>query len=223
MVSDGAGHFVADVKLAEGPYAYRFFVNGGWVNDSPSHSEADVEESNGIRGHNSAVIVGPDGRNLAPVEPGKIAVAGLHHVPSNIRYFDPISASEVRIAFGAQAGNLSSAAMYSLAGSRWRRDDLYPVETLAGISYFAGVALSQTTNLSYFFVLQDGSTKGYYACGKYYNSRAQARRNAWQGAMRPSFNTPDWAQHAVWYQIFPERFRNGSASNDPTNVTPWTA
>jgi hypothetical protein len=41
--------------------------------------------------------------------------------------------------------------------------------------------------------------------------------------MRPSFNTPDWAQHAVWYQIFPERFRNGSASNDPTNVTPWTA
>ncbi len=223
MVSDGAGHFVADVMLAEGPHAYRFHVNGGWENDSARHSEADLEESNGIRGHNSAVIVGPDGRNLAPVEPGKIAVAGLHHVPSNIRYFDPISTSEVRIAFGAQAGNLSSAAVYSLAGSRWRRDDLYPVETRAGISYFAGVALSQTTNLSYFFELQDGSTKGYYAGGKYYTSLAQARRNAWQGAMRPSFNTPDWAQHAVWYQIFPERFRNGSASNDPTNITPWTS
>jgi glycosidase len=26
---------------------------------------------------------------------------------------------------------------------------------------------------------------------------------------------PQWAKHAVWYQIFPERFRNGDAGNDP--------
>jgi glycosidase len=26
---------------------------------------------------------------------------------------------------------------------------------------------------------------------------------------------PAWAKHAVWYQIFPERFRNGDAANDP--------
>ncbi len=26
---------------------------------------------------------------------------------------------------------------------------------------------------------------------------------------------PQWAKHAVWYQIFPERFRNGDKSNDP--------
>lgn len=28
-------------------------------------------------------------------------------------------------------------------------------------------------------------------------------------------STPDWAKGAVWYQIFPERFRNGSPDNDP--------
>ncbi len=47
---------------------------------------------------------------------------------------------------------------------------------------------------------------------------------------------PDWAADAVWYQIFPERFRNGDPSNDPTRetletpvvpdsswrLTPWT-
>ncbi|MEX1044555.1 MAG: glycoside hydrolase family 13 protein [Chthoniobacterales bacterium] len=27
---------------------------------------------------------------------------------------------------------------------------------------------------------------------------------------------PPWAKDAVWYQIFPERFRNGDPSNDPT-------
>ena len=25
--------------------------------------------------------------------------------------------------------------------------------------------------------------------------------------------TPDWAKDAVWYQIFPERFRNGEAKS----------
>ncbi|MEK8022420.1 MAG: glycoside hydrolase family 13 protein [Candidatus Hydrogenedentota bacterium] len=29
-------------------------------------------------------------------------------------------------------------------------------------------------------------------------------------------SVPEWAQDAVWYQIFPERFRNGDPSNDPT-------
>lgn len=27
---------------------------------------------------------------------------------------------------------------------------------------------------------------------------------------------PEWAKRAVWYQIFPDRFRNGDPSNDPT-------
>ena len=45
---------------------------------------------------------------------------------------------------------------------------------------------------------------------------------------------PEWSQDAIWYQIFPERFRNGDPANDPTpesvevpaasgwRVTPWT-
>ncbi|HEX9613859.1 MAG TPA: alpha-amylase family glycosyl hydrolase, partial [Bacteroidota bacterium] len=31
----------------------------------------------------------------------------------------------------------------------------------------------------------------------------------------PDVNVPSWAKSAVWYQIFPERFRNGDPSNDP--------
>lgn len=50
---------------------------------------------------------------------------------------------------------------------------------------------------------------------------------------------PEWAKRAVWYQIFPERFRNGDTTNDPTvndiigswphetpkewNRSPWTS
>lgn len=43
---------------------------------------------------------------------------------------------------------------------------------------------------------------------------------------------PQWAKQAIWYQIFPERFRNGDPGNDPKvldqegswphdSVSPW--
>jgi len=48
-------------------------------------------------------------------------------------------------------------------------------------------------------------------------------------------SSPHWVKDAIWYQIFPERFRNGNTSNDPTveeleikhprtwQVSSWTA
>ncbi|ABX05711.1 MAG TPA: glycoside hydrolase family 13 protein [Herpetosiphon sp.] len=35
------------------------------------------------------------------------------------------------------------------------------------------------------------------------------------------WQTPDWVKHAVFYQIFPERFANGDRTNDPANAQPW--
>src|SRR6266446_1165558 len=35
------------------------------------------------------------------------------------------------------------------------------------------------------------------------------------------FETPAWVRDAVFYQMFPERFCNGNATNDPPNTEPW--
>ena len=57
-----------------------------------------------------------------------------------------------------------------------------------------------------------------------------------QQPLTPEQRVPAWAKDAIFYQIFPERFRNGDPSNDPTKdslefpgvvpdnwaVTPWT-
>ena len=37
------------------------------------------------------------------------------------------------------------------------------------------------------------------------------------------FQVPDWSKNAVMYQIFPERFSNGSNENDPANIEKWGA
>lgn len=47
-------------------------------------------------------------------------------------------------------------------------------------------------------------------------SRAAALITFLLGSAVANAAPPDWAAHAVWYQIFPERFRNGDPTNDPT-------
>jgi glycosidase len=63
---------------------------------------------------------------------------------------------------------------------------------------------------------------------------------SWLGVLgAPGESAPKWFQDAVWYQIFPERFRNGDPRNDPVpssmqgtwpysvppgwKVSPWTS
>ncbi|MDX2127835.1 MAG: glycoside hydrolase family 13 protein [Chloroherpetonaceae bacterium] len=42
---------------------------------------------------------------------------------------------------------------------------------------------------------------------------SESKRNGLSGSI------PKWAKSAIWYQIFPERFRNGDPTNDPTLST----
>jgi glycosidase len=35
------------------------------------------------------------------------------------------------------------------------------------------------------------------------------------------YRAPAWVAETVWYQVFPERFRNGDTSNDPKGVQAW--
>jgi len=39
---------------------------------------------------------------------------------------------------------------------------------------------------------------------------------ALHGTSTAQVSVPSWAKDAIWYQIFPERFRNGDTMNDPT-------
>lgn len=73
----------------------------------------------------------------------------------------------------------------------------------------------------YRFIAIDGSATAYYedddsrdnGWGQTYGSSPD---NSWQLTMYdPAFQTPDWVKNGVMYQIFPDRFRNGDASNDP--------
>ena len=74
----------------------------------------------------------------------------------------------------------------------------------------------------YRFIAIDGTATAYYEddagrTGGWGQTFAESQDNSWQITVYdPSYHTPDWAKNAVIYQIFPERFRDGDESNDPS-------
>lgn len=81
--------------------------------------------------------------------------------------------------------------------------------------------------LYYWFRINDGSATAYYednSAGTDFQHRlwggdgvAVSSSSDYSWALtvyNPSFTTPDWVKNGVFYQIFPDRFRNGNAGND---------
>lgn len=53
-----------------------------------------------------------------------------------------------------------------------------------------------------------------------YRQPSEAASQAVEGAAG-GLKIPDWVKDAVFYQIFPERFKNGDTRNDPPGTVPW--
>ncbi|HUB23991.1 MAG TPA: alpha-amylase family glycosyl hydrolase [Tepidisphaeraceae bacterium] len=222
MHRDG-GEWVADVDLSEGAHLYKFVVDGQWTNDS-LHSDPELEQPDGHNGKNSAVLIGPDARRLPPMQPGVIEAQELVHKIGDQRYCNVVTQQRIRLALRARAGNIDHAFIrWSDGGAQWKRQEMYDVDQHLGFDDWAGLVDSANGPVRYFFELTDGPTAAYYADGHLYQSIDDAAVHAYSNDMQWLFTTPDWAQHAVWYQIFPERFRNGDPSNDPPNTVPWTS
>jgi glycosidase len=217
----GNGVYRTSVDLTEGVHQYKFVVDGRWTNDP--QSDRELEESDGFGGKNSAVLIGPDARKYPSPPKGKIVAALLKHDLTDVRHRNVASRHELRLGFIAQAGNIETSQIVWSDGAAWQTQEMYSMGQHFGLEDFAGLVYAEHGPVSYVFRLTDGPTVQYLAGGKLFASPEEAQAHAYRCDMNPAFETPEWAKHAVWYQIFPERFRNGDPSNDPPNTKRWTS
>ena len=82
--------------------------------------------------------------------------------------------------------------------------------------------------LKYYFELISGDEKIYYFENGFYTEE-EFHKNGndlsyfivpWMNRA-DIFDTPNWVNDTVWYQIFPERFANGDPSINPKGTKPW--
>ncbi|MEL7087345.1 MAG: alpha-amylase family glycosyl hydrolase, partial [Planctomycetota bacterium] len=140
-----------------------------------------------------------------------------------------VSDDLVLLGISTQAGDVQSVEVYTtLADGSHQTQTLTLESTVLGLDHFVGLIRVDTDRAGYTFGLKDGQaykilgTNGLFASGP-----DPALVLPFTVDMTPTFQTPDWAKRAVWYQIFPERFRNGDPRNDPgdedyENLLPWT-
>jgi glycosidase len=223
MVRDGDA-YVADVHLADGVHYYKFVVDGKWTNDPASESDLEIDDNYG--GKNSAVMIGPDGRHLPPPAPNAINASAVTFDSTDVRDCNIASPTLLRLSIRVQADDLTGATalIQSNNTNEWQRVAMWKTDSSLGFDRFGTVVTTDAgATLRYVIELKDGDATLDVAGDKAYASLSSAQVAAYSVTMSPKFETPEWAKHAVWYQIFPERFRNGDPANDPPNTQKWTS
>lgn len=205
MIRGNDGSWTAHVKLPQGTYLYKFVVDGDqWVNDPAA--DKSLEQDDGHGGMNSGVVIGKDARQLPPPQPNHINLDAVHHDPADPQDVNVVQANRVLFRVRTQADDVQRVELVLRDGSTHQ---LNRTGSEHRFDVFVGLFETPAADVRYSFNLIDGTAK------------ATVDSEALHVSATPHFVTPDWAKHAVWYQIFPERFRNGDPSNDPGGSQRW--
>jgi glycosidase len=213
-------------SLPEGQYTYKFVIDGERYISDPK-GDKDLEEDDTYGGKNSGVIVGPDARKMPPPKPNDINTNALIHDPQSVDDVNVVSDRQLRLRVRALKDDVEKVYIHLPSQPDGaRRVELHKLETTKlGYDVFGGAIEVSGAKVEYVVQFVDGGREEILSKGRI---PATAHFNPFTVAMKPLFTTPDWAKTAVWYQIFPERFRNGDPANDPNtrkheHVVPWTA
>ena len=205
--SDGRWRGV--VELMSGVWEYKFCVDGSrWIPD-PENEES---EDDGFASENSIVRLGALGRPEtlhAERGDGEVQAQALGHDPTRPKYVHRLPGRAVRIRYRTLDDDVESVALHV----RDREPlQMAPIVSPAPFQYWQVDIPLTDESITYAFAVHDGD-----------RTAKDPRAFTISGAELPEIRTPDWAKGAVWYQIFPERFRNGDSSNDPSPVREWTS
>ncbi len=237
-LTDDNGDGVWEVTVPvtdEGQFGYKFVIDGErWIADPTGDKELEIDDTYG--GKNSGVIVGYDVRKAPPVKPDDVNAKAVFHNATDVRDADYLGDGRARIAIRVQAGDADRIEVVPIQGPA---QSLARVGTANGLDTFAAIvnlakvpgvapihpelANGPETELRYFFRVRDGSHTLVFD-----HADGNGATVPYTLAAKSIIDTPDWAKSAVWYQVFPERFRNGDPSNDPgeakgEHLVKWTS
>ena len=211
------------LNLEPDVYPYKFILNDGtnevWITDPKAPA---MNDGNGNT--NSTVTVLPDGYAKRPGKKGDGQMTGsaVRH-RSEAKYVVRLNENQVRLALRTRHNDVSKVTLETQNNRR------FPMTLFSSNSLFdewrVTASLSSNGSLAYAFRLSDGGTNTrLYDAGDWLVAGTYKPKWFRFDAKRFSvFKTPDWAKDTVFYQIFPDRFRNGDPFNDPKDVVSWGA
>lgn len=191
-------------RIAAGAYQYKFVINDtDWIPDPNGENRDD-----GYGNINTFILIQPaDFYKPAVKGDGILTESAITSLPmSGDVVFTP-STGSLRVIARTRRGDAQAVSITTGSNS-------LPMKRIAGTKlydiYSATVAASNHAEFSYEVEVKDADNTIRFA-------RSVAMKDITE------FEVPKWTRSAVFYQIFPDRFANGSKSNDPKDVVPWDA
>ncbi|HEY3780941.1 MAG TPA: alpha-amylase family glycosyl hydrolase [Fimbriimonadaceae bacterium] len=198
------------LELPLGKIQYKFVLNDSdWMVDP----ENKLTFNDGNGNVNSLLINLPDDYKIpAALGDGNIAVSALYHdgTASYLNY----DRGQMQFSLRVRPGDIQDVEVevngkdYRL--SRVSSDDLYEKDEV-------GVPWDRRTNLTYDFKLKDGKTTEWFG-PKGVTSSSEGNQYHVDAKTFQPFIVPDWPEHSVFYQIFPDRFAIGNDPNSPADA-----
>ena len=218
MTDRGDGAYVKDLPLDEGLYHYKFVINGStWVQDPKS--DPSLREDDGHDGYNSGRFVGERGQDFTVAPTNDVNLTAVRHAPEQVRYFNMVSSNMAEVRIRTRHGDVQRVTLH-WRDQRERDIPMQCSDTEYGFDYWSALVLTEGTGktAAYYFTLRHGPIARTFGAG---TASAALGTPYFTVNLAQQFPTPEWARNVVWYQIFPERFRNGTTDNDPPHTLPW--
>ena len=218
---DGDGTYEASFELARGLYHYKFVINGSvWQHDGDNPRT----ESDGHSGFNSILDLGGGAADEPGVlGDGNIDRENLIHDPGDLAHASAVDERK-RLVLRIHTLRQDVEAVRVRATPTPREGSSPAARAIAVVKGRTvwEVRLSwpkAPSKVRYSFELSDGG-KGLRFPTKKRDRYVVSTKHA------ARLTTPDWVRDAVFYQIFPDRFRNGNPHNQPQlkkrpKGTPW--
>lgn len=137
----------------------------------------------------------------------------------------PINEDTLRLTLRAARGDLQKVAVLYQDRYGGSPPQVVAMEVAAEdelFSYYQADIQLATKRFLYCFHLDDGKNSNFYTeKGFFTDVPPNTHFHYPYIALKDLWEPPSWAQGAVVYQIFPERFANGDPTNDPPQVEDW--
>lgn len=191
-----------NVDLDPGEYLYKFIVDGERIIDF---------SNNNISVHNNEIFnIRVVSESLIVPKVGDGQVRNIYF-QNQRRYINPVQKGEVYISI------------------EFDKNDVIDVDLQANASYiqknvieydktilYRFHVLTEADILKYRFLIDDGKEIVYG-----YNGTEEFFEFDFNNPVIAYFDIPEWSKGRIFYQIFPDRFRNGDFTNDPKNTYSW--
>lgn len=208
--------FQITIYLEPGTYEYKYVVEGvHWIRPPKAHDYVP----DGFGGENGVIFVGLEELEDRGIRgDGEISLQLLFHTPEDNRYFNPLSREEISFRFMTRRQDVEEVLLHLSQGEEEKIIELDFFVTYNRFDYYRRTVELETHLLEYYFQIRDGDSTIFY--GEKGAKEIQPEITPFRVDLdaRDIFITPSWVQDAIFYQIFPDRFKNAVPENDPQQI-----